>query len=672
MPPKKSGPRNHMEARSCICGICFTKGIELKNITPELESLIQKFVNSSFTLCNSGLPSVICGKCRLKLSRLKNNPNGANNLPVANLKNFGPPPPCTRSHENQSCQCALCQLTRGCLKQDTKALLTRFAFTPSSIPESKPDPSVKKQCLKCFSYLGPGLSHKCNKKTKIVNQQNMVVRSNSSRSKAKVVSNVVKNIFKERGVDRRGGTAQLETGAKPLRVTLGENPKDLVKSRRFSLENMMKLQTSCNLSDKTLLKIAAAQRTVFGRKSVQPNLKSSLYDRNHRLDPYFSVKSQLMGLKKNKDTGERIFENRTGVYCNNLDELVSLTLLERGLTPSTTTGLIGLDQGQGSLKVALTLVSNQCEESESDHEKENSRRSTYSEGVASKDFKLSSVKRLLILSIYPEVPEVHSNLKNILSELNIDAIDSLVSADIKMLNLLCGKPEGKPHHACPFCNIGSPYTSTEYQLYIIEDLYSWHMKYLEDGSKYKKQKEYQNIVNCPLITGPPDKKVLDLLNLPSLHILIGVPDKLIKELENGLFETPEEGVEIIDTFLKENSIVRKKKQGKSSLEGNQTRQFLNRLDKLEQAFLQAGGLASINGLPFISVLRAFNRVVEDCFSKELKESYRSSIREFEKQYRDLQISITPKVFSCLFGWLVGGIIKTGGCLLYILFVSENV
>ena len=170
-----------------------------------------------------------------------------------------------------------------------------------------------------------------------------------------------------------------------------------------------------------------------------------------------------------------MFKNRTGVYCNNLDELVSLTLLERGLTPSTTTGLIGLDQGQGSLKVALTLVSNQGEVSESVRDKENSRRSTYSEGVASKDFKLSSVKRLLILSIYPEVPEVHSNLKNILKELNIDAIDSLVSADIKMLNLLCGKPEGKPHHACPFCNLGSPYTSTEYQLNTIEDLYRWHM-----------------------------------------------------------------------------------------------------------------------------------------------------------------------------------------------------
>ena len=40
-----------------------------------------------------------------------------------------------------------------------------------------------------------------------------------------------------------------------------------------------------------------------------------------------------------------------------------------------------------------------------------------------------------------------------------------------------------------------------------------------------------NFENSPLITGPPDKLVLDLLNLPSLHMLIGVVDKHIKEIE---------------------------------------------------------------------------------------------------------------------------------------------
>ena len=52
--------------------------------------------------------------------------------------------------------------------------------------------------------------------------------------------------------------------------------------------------------------------------------------------------------------------------------------------------------------------------------------------MAAKNFKSSSVKKLLIVIIYPEVPEVHSNLKKILGDLQIEAVDFLVSADIKM------------------------------------------------------------------------------------------------------------------------------------------------------------------------------------------------------------------------------------------------
>ena len=43
---------------------------------------------------------------------------------------------------------------------------------------------------------------------------------------------------------------------------------------------------------------------------------------------------------------------------------MSLVILERGFNPGTTTGLVGLDQGQGSLKVALTLLDSQEEDKE--------------------------------------------------------------------------------------------------------------------------------------------------------------------------------------------------------------------------------------------------------------------------------------------------------------------
>ena len=54
------------------------------------------------------------------------------------------------------------------------------------------------------------------------------------------------------------------------------------------------------------------------------------------------------------------------------------------------------------------------------------------QGVAAKNFKDYSVKKLLLLSVYPEIPEIHSNLKKILDELGIETVDFLVCADIKM------------------------------------------------------------------------------------------------------------------------------------------------------------------------------------------------------------------------------------------------
>ena len=57
---------------------------------------------------------------------------------------------------------------------------------------------------------------------------------------------------------------------------------------------------------------------------------------------------------------------------------------------------------------------------------------TKSQGVAPKSFKCSSVKKLLVLGIVPEVPENHPNMETLLGELNMEAVEFSVSADVKM------------------------------------------------------------------------------------------------------------------------------------------------------------------------------------------------------------------------------------------------
>ena len=70
----------------------------------------------------------------------------------------------------------------------------------------------------------------------------------------------------------------------------------------------------------------------------------------------------------------------------------------------------------------------------------------------------------------------------------------------------------------------SPGTRSETTIMLMDldfDNYVLFQKYVEAGRPYKDQKNFQNVVNPPLITGPVDTVLLDKLNCPGLHILLG-------------------------------------------------------------------------------------------------------------------------------------------------------
>ena len=171
------------------------------------------------------------------------------------------------------------------------------------------------------------------------------------------------------------------------------------------------------------------------------------------------------------------------------------------------------------------------------------------------------------------------------------------------------------------------------------------IEHLDNGSNYKRQQDFENVVHNPMITGPLHQLVMKILNMPSLHLLLGVIDKLLKELGKNLFPSQgkEKGEEWVEEFLKNNRIIRKKKQGKQALEGNQCSLFLEKVDALELSLMEEGGEAVIFGLPYVTVIRAFKKVVDSCFGVQLEDGYKEAIDYFAKVYKDLGITTTPKV-----------------------------
>ena len=80
-----------------------------------------------------------------------------------------------------------------------------------------------------------------------------------------------------------------------------------------------------------------------------------------------------------------------------------------------------------------------------------------------------------------------------------------------------------------------------------------------------------------------------------------------------------------------------------TFQGNQSRQFLNLIDKLELELIGQTEDAIVNGLPYIHTFRAFDQVVSTSFGVDLKEGYQEAISKFRVAYLNLGITVTPKV-----------------------------
>jgi hypothetical protein len=69
------------------------------------------------------------------------------------------------------------------------------------------------------------------------------------------------------------------------------------------------------------------------------------------------------------------------------------------------------------------------------------------------------------------------------------------------------------------------------------------------------------------------------------------------------------------------------------------------VDRLELALLEESDSAKLAGLPYIEMLRSFRAVQDACFGMVLKPDYKDKIQRFSRLYRDLEISVTPKVYN---------------------------
>ena len=110
---------------------------------------------------------------------------------------------------------------------------------------------------------------------------------------------------------------------------------------------------------------------------------------------------------------------------------------------------IGIDAGGGFLKVCVNVMV----------QEENSarKRLCYGDGISSKKFKSTSVRKLIILAIAPGLKENYASLSKVLGLLKLDELPPsptvCYAADLKMVNLLLGLMSTASSHPCSWCDI---------------------------------------------------------------------------------------------------------------------------------------------------------------------------------------------------------------------------
>ena len=508
-------PKDHSAMQKSVCSVCFRKPKNLINISAKVHISIQEYILPTFGTADwAWLPSVICSGCYHELYAVKTNPK--HTVKHVDYDSLVPPVghgivgyPVTRQQQVQAmqpCLCSVCSIGRmfGQPYFNYKNSVTEPPGRPRvSSPDKVPEPVTL--CKLCLSSWGPGQQHVCTRKVKRNNMEELV-RNTSRKSKERIVSSQLKEVFEDHGITTKGGTVSLITGGTGLLATLGLQIKK--PCPRFSNVSLTKLQIKMGSSDKKMKIMANYLRVTCGKKSVH-KLEDYMTERNKKLEEYFvfenivqteKVSTEDDENKENKKKKETRMVDIPVVYATDVEKLALFIMEERSLQPDNTLLQVGIDDGQGLLKVMLSVKEN-CS-----LEEVRNKRVKYSDGFASKDFKYSGVKKLILLLVSPTT-ERHDNMAALLGKLGIAAIEFGFCCDLKMVLILLGKQSASSKFCCPFCTGCSPWQG-DYSRTTIGSLWEDYNSFVSNGSNTKHAMKYHNVVNPPLVTGGDAQKVL--------------------------------------------------------------------------------------------------------------------------------------------------------------------
>lgn len=478
--------------------------------------------------------------------------------------------------------------------------------------------------------IAKGKRHKCNTSTRVDNLKTMVQQT-IPKGRDQIISSLLKEKMKQRTDSKPVSNCTMalcQRAGRPLRISV--NPqKEMIEKPMISTSDMCKIQTSFHLTQNTTLGIASMLRAASGkRKLIEPNLKEKISASIHCLDEFFQAKYfDFIKIKANNVSDAK----QCVVYCKNLDGLIEWVKTQRQVSQMHLK--FGIDGGGNFLKLCLSIQSIEDDDSESDRV-----RQKYKDGVASKRFRDSGVKKLFILGIAQSTQENYENVAQLWSAININTsmnkFESTIATDLKLANIISGIMSHSSLFPCTWCVGEKKNLSERAKFRTIGSILNHYSDWRNAGGAANTAKLYMNCIHAPIFTGDSDQLILDIIPPPELHLMLGVVNTVF---EHMMVEFDEE----TSAWTKSCNVEREVTNGGSGFNGNSCKKLLERLDYLRAT-------CPIGCLKFVKVLDDFHLVVKACFGKLLYPNFKKNIRDFKRSYLDLGVSVTPKVHAVFY------------------------
>ena len=231
---------------------------------------------------------------------------------------------------------------------------------------------------------------------------------------------------------------------------------------------------------------------------------------------------------------------RDVVYCTDVEGLIFFLKISRLLDDDAIVK-IGIDGGQGSLKICLTIHSQKEEDEKQRIEEERLRSPTKKvqkkrRSSIDKDFKNSGIKKLMILALVEQLPERYENVDQLLGLLNIEEFTFYCCCDLKLQNVLAGINAHGSTYPCAYCFGKRPdYLDAKARPRTFGEIRQYAHEFANARPKDQIPKNFFNCTNKPILKVPDDKKVQDVLVPAELHLDIGIVCKVFFKA-NGLMK----------------------------------------------------------------------------------------------------------------------------------------